>query len=138
MNLSQIQQRKTKYISIYILCLITGLISLIIPIIILIIIMKKNNQQDIDAFKYFIENILNFYVNGFLINFTLSVISIISYICNANLMFSMLLIIILSFQIFIIIQILIAITNTYRDKSVKFPFNKKWIRYSKSVKGIIL
>ena len=72
MNLSHLQAEKTKCLSIYTLCLFTGLISLMIPIIILIIIMKKNNKQEIDTFKDFIEKILNFYVNVFLINFGLS------------------------------------------------------------------
>ena len=138
MNLSLIQAKKTECISIYILCMLTGLISLIIPIIILIFIMKKNNKEEIDNFKNFIENILNFYVNVFLVNFCLSLFSIFSFMFNIKPFFSFSIIILLSFQIFIVIQILIATINIYLNKSFKFPFKKKWFRYSKNVKEIIL
>ena len=95
-------------------------------------------DPNMSKFKYFIENILNFYVNIFLINFGLSSISILIYILQLKQIFSLFLIIILSLQIFTIIQIIIAIINIYRNKLVKFPFKKKWFRYSKNIKEIIL
>jgi len=133
-----LQSRKTECLSVYLLCLLTGLISLIIPIIILIFFIKKNNTDEIDTFKYFIENVLNFYVNVFLVNFGLSMISILSFIFNIKSFFTFSIIVILSFQIFIIVQILMAIVNIYRNKSFKFPFNKRWFKYSKDIKEIIL
>jgi hypothetical protein len=138
MNLNALHAKKTECIGIYLLCMLTGIISLIIPIIVLIFIMKRNNKQEIDNFKNFIENILNFYVNVFLVNFVLSIFSILTFILNIKSLFSFSIIILISFQIFIIIQMLMAIINIYLNKSFKFPFNKKWIRYSKNTKGIIL